>query len=124
MPNKKSSKKTTNNTPKENSNLNTQPTVTQMKNIFFYAVYDIEADIYDIPFCALSDLNAKRKFIMDINLRNNTMLNSFKDSFELHKIGSYDKKLGILNPNKNNIIIITGESVSKKEVPNENSNGS
>lgn len=62
--------------------------------IYVYAVYDIKAKIFDLPFFTRGDLFARRRFIIDIRTRKESMLSSFKEDYELHRIGEYDQESG------------------------------
>lgn len=64
------------------------------KEINVYCVMDLKAEMFDVPFFARNDLFAGRKFMMDIRNRKDSMVSSFKDDFELYKIGSFDMDKG------------------------------
>lgn len=55
-----------------------------------YCVHDTEANIYDIPFFTRGDTFALRKFTMDVRSENVSMLTTFKDKFNLVRIGKFD----------------------------------
>jgi hypothetical protein len=97
-----------------------------MNNFIAYAVYDRKAINYDVPFFAKSDLFAKRKFVMDVMARSrNTMISSFKDDFELHRVGEFCPDTGTFintyDKGKDNLIpiIIKGKEINTNEINNE-----
>lgn len=68
------------------------------RDVFVYCVFDIEAEVWDIPFFARSDLFASRRFVMDIKNRTESMVHSFKESFELYCIAKFDQDSAVLEP--------------------------
>lgn len=84
----------------------------KMDEYSMYAVYDVKAEVYDIPFFSRSDLMAKRKFIIDCEQRDNTVLANFKDDFELHKLGTFKPNTGEFF-NISPIVVIGGKEIKK-----------
>lgn len=83
--------------------------------LHIYCVYDVEADLYDVPFFTKGDLFAKRKFIMDCEIRNKTtMIEVFKDSFELRKVGYFISSEGIFEIIPEPETIIKGTEVNNQ----------
>lgn len=81
--------------------------------LYAYTVKDNKSQRYDVPFWCLNEINAKRKFHMDI-AKEGTVLNSFPNDFSLHKIATFEIISGHIvthDPEKN--VIMTGETAQK-----------
>lgn len=88
-----------------------------MEIIRLYSIWDKEASRFDTPFFAISDLFAKRKFMMFLEERN-SIFSRFKNSFELHCIGSFSTLNGEFECIKK--IIIKGNQIGgNDEISNE-----
>lgn len=59
------------------------------RKINVYCYYDKEAEAYDIPFFAMTDLNATRKFIIDVDQKG-SVISRFTKEFVLYRLGTYD----------------------------------
>ena len=69
----------------------------QSEVIGVYAYYDKKSDKFDIPFFAKDDVQAKRKFHLDVTANDGqTILGQFKAEFLLYKISDYNIRTGIL----------------------------
>lgn len=78
--------------------------------LFIYAVFDLKAKIYDVPFFSRNSHLAARRFILDVrNRETNSVLAGFKDEFELHCLGSYSQTTGKLTGEIT--VIQTGKAV-------------
>lgn len=75
-----------------------------------YAVYDVKSGLFDIPFFCRNDQLARRRFILDCRAgTERNMLASFKDEFELRRVGLFHQLTGKWDIE--NEIIITGKEV-------------
>jgi hypothetical protein len=77
-----------------------------------YSVYDIKSEMYDVPFFALNDHMAKRKFVMDVQSRRANMISAFQDDFVLTKLGTFVFSTGEVNFGIS--VIIRGTEVAEK----------
>lgn len=77
-----------------------------------YTIFDKKSSQYDTPFFCQKDLFAKRHFEMLI-CKDGTMLNNFKDDFELHLIGYMDTQMGDFIVSRE--FIIAGKDIIVKE---------
>ncbi len=68
-----------------------------------YSFYDKEAKVYDIPFYAKSDLFAKRHFLIRLEEKP-SMLRTFLDQFELHRIGNFSRETGIFTSEQETVL--------------------
>ena len=80
--------------------------------ITLYAVHDVKSEHYDIPFFASNDINAKRRYLM-LAEDNESMIGTFKDDFELCKLGDFEVETGKLIPDLQ--VVMTGKQIGKKE---------
>jgi len=89
-----------------------------------YSFYDKKAKRFDTPVFVYDEVGAKRHFIMSIN-REGTLMNSFKDDYELYLIGSFNINNGDFyyeeKSNKLPILVMRGTDVAKaiRETENE-----
>ena len=79
-------------------------------SVGMYAVLDVKSGLYDIPFFSRNDQLARRRFILDCRAGvEKNMLASFKDEFELRRVGTFHQLSGEFN--SENEIIIKGKEV-------------
>lgn len=76
-----------------------------------YSVYDVKADVYDIPFFCYNDLNAKRHF--EMLARRRDQMRTFITDYVLYGIGTYNMKTGVLVETKQ-YRVIDGEQIKIK----------
>lgn len=81
-----------------------------------YAIYDTKSEKYDTPFFAVSDLFAKRRYMIMAEEEKSPLRIWAKD-FELHKLGNSNMDSGDLVTGKK--IILEGKSIVKGEMKNE-----
>lgn len=82
----------------------------KMQIIHMYSAYDLDSGRYDTPFFTLDEVRAKRHFLMQM-MDDKTMMNKFKDRFNLLRIGYF-----ILNDGSfisDHKIILRGQDVDK-----------
>lgn len=83
--------------------------------LYIYTYWDIKSKTYDVPWFAKDDVNAKRKFQLDIAAREGqTVLGMFHDNFELYHIGKFNVQTGILIQTKPELIA-SGKEITRKE---------
>ena len=58
-----------------------------------YAIYDIKSEQYDTPFFAVSDLYAKRRFLI-MSDEEKSPLYKWPEDFELHKVATFGLNMG------------------------------
>jgi len=80
--------------------------------IGMFCFFDKKAKRNDVPFFCKTDLNAKRHFIMMIR-KEGTMLNSFKNEFDLIRLGYFDNLTQEYIPFTEKIS--SGEEIAYKE---------
>lgn len=77
------------------------------------AFYDKKSKRYDTPFFTQDEIATKRHFIMAIRSEG-TLLNQFKDDFEVHYLGLFDVDKGLIlvdNPQT----VMCGDQIAKEE---------
>ena len=74
--------------------------------------YDKKSQSHDTPFFTLNKINAQRKFQMDIDHKD-SIINKFKDDFELKLIGIFYIDTGEID--SQNETIATGNQFKKEE---------
>lgn len=73
--------------------------------IGIYAYIDKKSEAYDIPFFAKNDINAVRKFKLDVMANDsNSVLGRFVEDFRLIKIGKFNIKSGLVINNLKEIL--------------------
>lgn len=80
--------------------------------IGMYAFYDTKSNRYDTPFFCQNDLFAGRHYKMVVD-RHDTMINTFKRDFEVHRLGFFDVFMG--NFVDFHEIIIDGKKLYKED---------
>lgn len=81
-----------------------------MSEVGVYAVYDHKSKLFDIPFFARGDVMAARRFIMDVKrVDAQNMLRTFKDEFEVWRLGYFDQIEGKFREDK--LIIHQGKEI-------------
>lgn len=85
-----------------------------MKKIKGYSFFDKEGERWDTPFFALTDLMAERNFRLKI-AEKGTILNMFKDKFELYCICEFDVLTGKIVGKEKLRPIITGLQIQNEE---------
>jgi hypothetical protein len=73
------------------------------QEIGIYTVYDIKQEIFEMPFFATSDLNAKRRFMIMIDEKD-SVLNKWRQDYDLMKLGMYNTKTGIVVQNQKTVM--------------------
>lgn len=58
-----------------------------------YAIYDLKSEQYDTPFFSVSDIYAKRRFLL-MSDEEKSALNKWPEDFELHKVASFGTSSG------------------------------
>lgn len=58
-----------------------------------YSIFDLKGLRYDKPFFALTDLMAKRRFIMAVRNEGGLVAN-FRSDFELHRLANWNTNTG------------------------------
>ena len=95
--------------------------------IYAFCVFDVKSGLYDVPFFALNEVLAKRRFILDCQARENeNVLSAFKDDYELHKVGAFHNTTGVFDDGGaykgGPVVVITGKEVdahmSERGLPN------
>lgn len=81
-----------------------------MKIIEMYSIYDKESKRYDTPFFTLDAIGAKRSFIFQCQ-KKDAPVGFFKDSYELHKVGSFNVETGFVNTKKEPEVVLKGNQV-------------
>lgn len=108
------------NKPKNPETTIETPTLSDYENdsetIGMYAFYDLKSKRYDTPFFAQSDLFAGRHYKMVVE-KPGTMINQFRDDFDLHRIGFYDLEDGTIVEFRE--CIITGKLANKPQEDKE-----
>ena len=61
--------------------------------IGLYAIWDKKSEIYDNPFFAISDVYAKRRYLLMMDQEQSPLL-KWKDDFELHLVGKFNNFTG------------------------------
>lgn len=84
----------------------------RFEQVGLYSVHDLKGKKYDVPFFAHDDLFAKRKFTLIIK-EENTIVNEFKNDFNLVRLGSFNIVTGKLYENLE--IILEGKQIIDKE---------
>jgi len=77
--------------------------------IRMYTVEDLKGERFDTPFFTIHELNAKRKFMMDIK-KPGTLLNSYPKDFQLIHIADFDYLDGVMKAVKRKIVL-EGKSI-------------
>lgn len=65
-----------------------------------YVVFDLKSKSYDVPFFALSDEMAKRRFVLDcrgVGVEDRSVIHQFKEDFELLKLGKFNPGSGVVD---------------------------
>ena len=86
----------------------------QSEIIGVYAYYDKKSEKFDIPFFAKDDVNAKRKFHLDVTANGGqSVIGQFKKEFILYKLCTYDIKEGFFHilDGDDQIIIAEGKEI-------------
>lgn len=83
-----------------------------MNEIIAYAYFDKKSQKYDTPFYCMSDIFARRQFIMAIN-NNGSMLSTFKDDFQLYCVGKFNLETGVMDDSDR--LVEEGKNIVKKE---------
>jgi len=68
-----------------------------------YSFFDIKGDRYDTPFFCANDLFAKRHYTI-VTSEKGSMLNTFKNDFQLHRLGYFNLISGLLKQHPAEII--------------------
>lgn len=79
--------------------------------IGIYAIFDLKQEIYDSPFLAATDLNAKRRFVLMID-EENSVLNRWHNDYNLFKLAEFSTKTGEVKKDLKQIF--EGKSYIKK----------
>lgn len=77
-----------------------------------YAIFDQKQEIFDSPYMATNDINAKRRFILMID-EENSVLARWHSDYDLYKLAQFSTKTGYFEesvPTK----IFEGKSYIKK----------
>lgn len=83
-----------------------------MLEMGIYSFYDKKSDRYDTPFVCMTDINAKRHFIMATR-KPGTIVAEFQDDIELYQLGRFDPLTGEMRAEKRHIM--DGKSIQKEE---------
>lgn len=83
-----------------------------------YAIHDKKSQKYDTPYFAISDLFAKRRFLIMMD-EEKSPLNKWNEDFELHKLGEVNMDDGTVIHEPGPKIILEGKSVFLKGKDNE-----
>lgn len=75
-----------------------------------FAIFDLKSKRYDTPFFGVSDLMAKRRYMI-IMQDDKSPLRAFKEDFELHRVGIFDVTNGEVSETGESLIILKGEEV-------------
>lgn len=86
----------------------------QVKGVYMYAVKDLKAGQFDVPFFARNDLFAARRFIMDIRNRKESMVHNFREDFELYRLGLFVHESGLVEVDMD--LISSGKDVKVDQV--------
>ena len=93
-----------------------------MEMIKMYNFYDKKSKRFDTPFFVYDEVGAKRHFIMAIN-RDGTLMNKFKDDYDLYYIADFNINNGDIILGENNLpkLVMEGKDVAQaiKEKGNE-----
>lgn len=81
-------------------------------NVGIYAYYDTKALRFDIPFFAQNDLGAKRQYELQTS-QDGTILNKFKQDFDLYRLGWYDQTTAKIEDDFEEIVV--GKNLFKKD---------
>lgn len=83
-----------------------------MKNLLMCSFYDKKSERFDTPFFTQGELMARRHFIMSIQ-KEGSLMQSFKDDMELHKLGEFCYNTGEIMVNETSIpeLILKGKDV-------------
>lgn len=68
-----------------------------MELLGMYTYYDKKSGQYDTPFFCINDVQAERKFLMDIK-REDSIIAQFKDDFQIVKVGTFNVLKGSVKP--------------------------
>lgn len=77
-----------------------------------YAIFDQKQEIFDSPFMATNDINAKRRFILMVD-EENSVLARWHQDYDLYRLSQFSTKTGYFDeevPKK----IFEGKSYIKK----------
>lgn len=82
--------------------------------IGLYCYYDVENQVWDIPFFSRDDVNAKRKFQLDaVAAGGETIVGKFTQDFDLYHIANFCVDNGQLRHVPALLPIVTGKEVKK-----------
>mgnify|MGYP000405387521 CR=1 FL=1 len=75
-----------------------------------FAIFDLKSKRYDTPFFGVSDLMAKRRYMI-IMEDEQSPLRKWKEDFELHRVGIFDVTNGNMLETGDPLLILKGEEV-------------
>lgn len=73
--------------------------------------YDVKSERYDTPVFVTDEVMAKRHFMLSIQ-KKGSMLNTFKNDFEMHEIASFDVIKGEVNSLGKVKVIMRGKDIA------------
>ena len=79
----------------------------------YYAIYDNLGQTFNVPVLFDNDATATRWFTNVVNSKENDIIYSNPQDFDLYKLGSYENNTGELTPGFEKLI--SGKSVKKGE---------
>jgi len=82
-----------------------------MNKIKMYSFYDKKAERFDTPFFVFDQVGAERHFIMSFQ-KVGTLMNTFKDDYELHYIGDFTIENASFEKTKGSTLVLAGKEVS------------
>lgn len=79
-----------------------------------YAVHDVKAGLYMVPFFSLNDAMAMRSFVAACRTESQD-IGKFPLDFSLHRVGVFDEEKGIVEPEGPVFLMSGAEALSVKE---------
>jgi hypothetical protein len=87
-------------------------------DLSMYSVYDKELNVFNTPFFARSDIEAKRTFIQAIE-DPKSVINRFSDKFALYEVGMFIQADGNLISVSPPVKVMEANSIKKKGSKND-----
>lgn len=83
-----------------------------MEILGIYAIRDKKSERFDTPFFAVSDLFAKRRYLLMVD-EEGSVLAKWTDEFELHKLGTISVLSGEIEIEKK--VVMFGNEIKKEK---------
>lgn len=83
-----------------------------------YAYFDNQGKQFDVPFFARTDLQAKRRFQIEVETKPDSVLSRFINDFDLYYLGQFDVVAGLFQLTDDGSpsvprLILAGKSITK-----------